>query len=154
MDGRRNGVRFPAQKKDFSLLHSAQMGSEAKPASYTIDSGGCFHWVKRLGREGDHLLPSSAEVKNYGAIPPLPHYIITAWCLINYAQGQLHHLTFQYQFMFTKLEEMLWYFIMHILSRVRGSVNNNNGFWTGCLDLIGTSITITINYNSPQSMVV
>jgi hypothetical protein len=29
--------------------------------------------VKRPGRESDHSLPSSAEVKNGGAIPPLPH---------------------------------------------------------------------------------
>jgi hypothetical protein len=28
--------------------------------------------VKQLGHEGDHLPPSSAEVKNGGAIPPLP----------------------------------------------------------------------------------
>jgi hypothetical protein len=33
--------------------------------------------VKRPGREADHLPPSSAEVKNGGAIPPLPnkHYL-------------------------------------------------------------------------------
>jgi hypothetical protein len=29
--------------------------------------------VKLQGREADHLAPSSAEVKNVGAIPPLPH---------------------------------------------------------------------------------
>jgi hypothetical protein len=29
--------------------------------------------VKRLGREVDHSPPSSAEVKNGEAIPPLPH---------------------------------------------------------------------------------
>jgi hypothetical protein len=29
--------------------------------------------VKRPGREADHPPPSSAEVKNCGAIPPLPH---------------------------------------------------------------------------------
>jgi hypothetical protein len=28
--------------------------------------------VKRPGREADHSLPSSAKVKNGGAIPPLP----------------------------------------------------------------------------------
>jgi hypothetical protein len=30
-------------------------------------------WVKRPGRETDHLPPSSAKVKNSGATPPLPH---------------------------------------------------------------------------------
>jgi hypothetical protein len=29
--------------------------------------------VKRPEREADHSPPSSAEVKNGGAIPPLPH---------------------------------------------------------------------------------
>jgi hypothetical protein len=29
--------------------------------------------VKRPGREADNSLPSSAEVKNGGVIPPLPH---------------------------------------------------------------------------------
>jgi hypothetical protein len=27
----------------------------------------------RLGREADHSLPTSAEVKKDGAVPPLPH---------------------------------------------------------------------------------
>jgi hypothetical protein len=29
--------------------------------------------VKRQGREGDHSFPYTAEIKNGGAIPPLPH---------------------------------------------------------------------------------
>jgi hypothetical protein len=33
--------------------------------------------VKRQGREGDHSPLSSAEVKNSGAIPPLPH--VSSW---------------------------------------------------------------------------
>jgi hypothetical protein len=34
--------------------------------------------VKRLRREADHSPPSSAEVKNGGAIPPLPY--MSLWC--------------------------------------------------------------------------
>jgi hypothetical protein len=34
--------------------------------------------------------------------------------------------------------------IFNIVSRVRGSVTNNNGFWIGS---IGAAITITLNYN-------
>jgi hypothetical protein len=34
-------------------------------------------WVKRPGSEADHSPPSSAEVKNGGVIPPLPH--ISSW---------------------------------------------------------------------------
>jgi hypothetical protein len=30
-------------------------------------------WVKQQGREADHSPPSSAEVKNRAAIPPLQH---------------------------------------------------------------------------------
>jgi hypothetical protein len=32
--------------------------------------------VKRLGCEVDYSPPSSAEVKNCGAIPPLPHFFM------------------------------------------------------------------------------
>jgi hypothetical protein len=32
-----------------------------------------FPWDKAQGREANRLPPSSAEVKNDGAIPPLPH---------------------------------------------------------------------------------
>jgi hypothetical protein len=41
--------------------------------------------VKRQGREADHSLPSSAEVKKVGAIPPLPH-VLMAYCLSHLAQ--------------------------------------------------------------------
>jgi hypothetical protein len=34
--------------------------------------------VKRLRREGDHSPPSSVQIKNGGAIPPLPH--TSSWC--------------------------------------------------------------------------
>jgi hypothetical protein len=33
--------------------------------------------VKRPGREADHSSPSSAEIKNFGAIPPLPN--MSSW---------------------------------------------------------------------------
>jgi hypothetical protein len=35
--------------------------------------GALFPGVKRLGREADHSPPSSSEVKNGGAVPPLPY---------------------------------------------------------------------------------
>jgi hypothetical protein len=44
---------------------SVQTGSEAHLA--------LSHRVKRLGREADHSPPSSVDVENGGAIPPLPH---------------------------------------------------------------------------------
>jgi hypothetical protein len=38
--------------------------------------------VKRPAREADHSPPSSAEVRKYGAIPPLPQYVFMSWCLV------------------------------------------------------------------------
>jgi hypothetical protein len=39
--------------------------------------------VKRPGCEADHSPPTTAEVRNGGAIPPLPH-VLVAW-------GELYH---------------------------------------------------------------
>jgi hypothetical protein len=55
---------------DFSLPHSLHTDSGAHPSSY---AGALFPGVKRPGREADHSPPSSAEVKNGGAVPPLPY---------------------------------------------------------------------------------
>jgi hypothetical protein len=38
--------------------------------------------LKQQGSEADHSPPSGAEVKNCGAITPLPH-VFMAWCLTN-----------------------------------------------------------------------
>jgi hypothetical protein len=65
-------VRFPAVQ-DFSLLHSIQTDSGAHPASYQWVSGALSPAIMRPGCEADHSPRSSAEVKNGGAIPPLPH---------------------------------------------------------------------------------
>jgi hypothetical protein len=56
-------VRFPEGAGNFSLHHRVRNGSEAHPASYTIDSGALSLGVKRPGSEADHSSPSSAEVK-------------------------------------------------------------------------------------------
>jgi hypothetical protein len=64
-------VRFPAGAI-FFLLHSVQTGCGARPVSYPMGTGGFSRGAKRQGREADHSLPSSAEVKNGGAIPLLP----------------------------------------------------------------------------------
>jgi hypothetical protein len=37
-----------------------------------MGAGGFFPTIKRQGREADHSLASNAEVRNGGAIPPLP----------------------------------------------------------------------------------
>jgi hypothetical protein len=37
--------------------------------------------VKRPGREADHSLPTSAEVKNTWGYAPFPQYVFMAWSL-------------------------------------------------------------------------
>jgi hypothetical protein len=65
-------VGFPAEEREFSLLHRVQTGFWAHPASYSKIPGAISTGVKQPGLEADHSPPSSAEVKNGGAIPPLP----------------------------------------------------------------------------------
>jgi hypothetical protein len=66
-------VRFPVGARNCSLLHSFQTGSGAHLASYITGTGELFHaGVKRSGREAENSPPPSAEVKNDGAMPPLP----------------------------------------------------------------------------------
>jgi hypothetical protein len=59
-------VLFPAAPK-------SALGPTQRP--YPMDTGGFSQGVKRTGREADHSppSPSTAQVKNGGAIPPLPH---------------------------------------------------------------------------------
>jgi hypothetical protein len=72
LDGRRVRVLFPAGARDFSLLHNVQAGSGVHPASYTKGTE-----VKKQGREADHSPLPSADVRNCGGIPPLPH--MSSW---------------------------------------------------------------------------
>jgi hypothetical protein len=55
------------------LLHSVQIGSRPTQIPIQWEQGTLFSGVKRPGSEADHSSPSSAEVKNGSAIPPLPH---------------------------------------------------------------------------------
>jgi hypothetical protein len=62
--------RFPVGARLFS---SPQSPNQAQSAPLQWAPGSPFLAVKRPRREADHSPPSSAEVKNGGAIPPLPH---------------------------------------------------------------------------------
>jgi hypothetical protein len=64
-------------KRFFFLLHSVHAGSGIHQFSYSMGSGGSFPGVTRPGREAYQSLSSSAEVKNSGAIPSLPH--VSVW---------------------------------------------------------------------------
>jgi hypothetical protein len=51
---------------------SSQLGCGAHPASYPIGTERFPRRVEWPGREAEYSHPSSVEVKNGGAIPPLP----------------------------------------------------------------------------------
>jgi hypothetical protein len=57
--------------------HSIQTATGTHPASYPMRTSGSFPGVKRPGRETDDWSPTSAEVKNCGAILPLPPNVFT-----------------------------------------------------------------------------
>jgi hypothetical protein len=69
------GVRHLAGVRNFSLLHSIQTGFGAHSASNLMGTGDSPAVSKRSGCEAYHSLQSSAEVKNGGAIPPLPIHL-------------------------------------------------------------------------------
>jgi hypothetical protein len=69
LDGRSS---ISAEGRGFSILQELQTGSAAHLDSYPMGTGGSFSGTKRTVREAGHLPPSIAEVKNGGAIPPLP----------------------------------------------------------------------------------
>jgi hypothetical protein len=61
--------------KIFLFYTASTPGSGTYPAFYSMGTGegAISSGVKRSGLEADHLPPSSAEVKNDGAVPPLSH---------------------------------------------------------------------------------
>jgi hypothetical protein len=64
---------IPCRGKRFSPLRSVQTDSGAHAVSYPMGAAGYFSGVKWPRRKTDYSPPSSAKVKNGGAIPPLPH---------------------------------------------------------------------------------
>jgi hypothetical protein len=71
----RPGVRFPAEAGIF--LFSAAFRRALGPIPPIKCAPGLGR-LKRPGREADRLPPSGADVKNGGAIPPLPD--TSSWC--------------------------------------------------------------------------
>jgi hypothetical protein len=72
LDGR---CSIPGRGKEFSQFHSVQIGSGAPPASYPMRTTVSGEGQKQFtGLDWtDQSFPSSAEVRNSRAIPPLPH---------------------------------------------------------------------------------
>jgi hypothetical protein len=65
-------------EKDFSLLHSIQTDSMAHQPHIQWELRGVSLGVKWPGHGADLLPPSSAEVKNGGAILHFPY--TSSWC--------------------------------------------------------------------------
>jgi hypothetical protein len=57
------GARISAGAENFSLHHRVQTGFGAHPTSCPVGTSDSFPGVKRPGREADHSLPSSADIK-------------------------------------------------------------------------------------------
>jgi hypothetical protein len=64
-------VRFPAGVKFFFIASREALKSTQSPVQCI--PGALSHRIKLLGRETDHSPPTSAEVKNRGAILALPN---------------------------------------------------------------------------------
>jgi hypothetical protein len=71
-DGLNSPGSISRHGQNFSPLHSVQTSSGAYPMSTGASLSRFPPGVKRSGREADHSPPSNAEVKNGGAVPPLP----------------------------------------------------------------------------------
>jgi hypothetical protein len=66
-------IRLSVGAIGLSPLHSFQTGSGAHLTSCTMGAGSSFSEVERPGREADRSSKYSDEVKNGGAISPLPN---------------------------------------------------------------------------------
>jgi hypothetical protein len=66
------GVQFPEGTRDFSLLKSIQTCSGALQSLIQWVLGALSPRIKQVVCEADRSHPSSAKVKNGGAISPLP----------------------------------------------------------------------------------
>jgi hypothetical protein len=65
-----------------------------------MGTGRTLPGIKQLGREADHSLPYSAEVKNAWSYTYTPPYAIMAWCLIK-QMIHLHYMIIKHRDNFT-----------------------------------------------------
>jgi hypothetical protein len=77
-----SGVQVPVGDGNLSIHHRLQTGSEARPASYPMDTRSSFPGGKAVGRESDHSTPSSDEVKNAWRYASTPQYAFKVWCSV------------------------------------------------------------------------
>jgi hypothetical protein len=65
-------VLFPAEERNFLYYKEPRVALGLTPPRVVWVPAVSSPRVKRPKRETDHLPPSSTEIKNSGAIPPLP----------------------------------------------------------------------------------
>jgi hypothetical protein len=70
-------VLIPDKGKIFLYSIASNPVSWAQVSPYKMGTGALSLWVNRLGREADQSPPSSAEVKNVGAVLPFTH--MSSW---------------------------------------------------------------------------
>jgi hypothetical protein len=71
---------IPVRNKEGTFLYVTATRPALGPIQWVL--GTLSLGVKREGREADHSLPSSAEIKTAPFIPLLPQYVFVACCLI------------------------------------------------------------------------
>jgi hypothetical protein len=61
------------EARDFSHLHSIQIGRRVNPVLCAIDARSCFPLVEQPGHETDYTFLSSAKMKKGGTTPPVSY---------------------------------------------------------------------------------
>jgi hypothetical protein len=93
--GQTTGVELPAMAKNFSLRHRVQARSGTHQASYPMGTRSFSPGVKRPGREDDHSLYCSAEVKNGWSYTSTRHRLDDGGAGVRFPAGtgnfSLHH---------------------------------------------------------------
>jgi hypothetical protein len=69
---------------EFFLLTASRPVLWPNQPPFQLVPGALYPGIKRPGREGDRLRPSSAELKNVWSYISTPQYVFIAWCLVKH----------------------------------------------------------------------
>jgi hypothetical protein len=92
--------RLSGETRDFSLPHSVRTGSGAHPTSYPE--------VKRAGREADHSLSSSDEVRNARSYTATPLYVFMVRSLVKHGDKFISFVRVEEAFVMLKICFLSW----------------------------------------------
>jgi len=95
-----------------------------------MDTWGSFPGGKRPGREADHSLPCSAEVKNEWSYTSTSLYVSMAWCLVKQRDNFTFVFISSISFLRLLLHLLLFllFLIFHILSVLSSSFSSTSHF--------------------------